>query len=422
MARAIILVLDSFGVGFSDDATNFGDIGANTFLNIAKRYFQEKNQILHLPNLGAMGLHELGKQASSNEIWQEYETLLLTSNKSINDFYVQPRKGAYGYMSEISTGKDTPSGHWEMAGVPVLFDWSYFENKETSFSNDLISSINNKTGFDGLLGNCHASGTTIINELGAEHFKTGLPICYTSADSVFQVAAHEEHFGLGNLYKYCEQVRELLSNSELNIGRVIARPFVGDDKNGFSRTGNRRDYSVLPPSKTVLDKLANAGGSVISVGKISDIFAHQGITHKTKANGIDALVDATLEHIKSAEDKSIIFTNLVNFDQDFGHRRDPVGYAQALEAFDKRLPEVLAQMADDDILFLTADHGCDPTWPGSDHTREFVPILSYHNSIESIDLGKRDSFADLGQTIAGLFKLDEMEYGTSFITDLKRKS
>ena len=422
MARAIILVLDSFGVGFSDDATNFGDIGANTFLNIAKRYFQEKNQILHLPNLGAMGLHELGKQASSNEIWQEYETLLLTSNKSINDFYVQPRKGAYGYMSEISTGKDTPSGHWEMAGVPVLFDWSYFENKETSFSNDLISSINNKTGFDGLLGNCHASGTTIINELGAEHIKTGLPICYTSADSVFQVAAHEEHFGLGNLYKYCEQVRELLSNSELNIGRVIARPFVGDDKNGFSRTGNRRDYSVLPPSKTVLDKLASSGGSVISVGKISDIFAHQGITHKTKANGIDALVDSTLEHINTAEDKSIIFTNLVNFDQDFGHRRDPVGYAQALEDFDKRLPEVLAQMADDDILFLTADHGCDPTWPGSDHTREFVPILSYHNSIESIDLGKRDSFADLGQTIAGLFKLDEMEYGTSFITDLKRKS
>ena len=422
MARAIILVLDSFGVGFSEDATNFGDIGANTFFNIAKRYFQEKNQILHLPNLGAMGLHELGKQASSNEIWQEYETLLLTSNKSINDFYVQPRKGAYGYMSEISTGKDTPSGHWEMAGVPVLFDWSYFENKETSFSNDLISSINNKTGFDGLLGNCHASGTTIINELGAEHIKTGLPICYTSADSVFQVAAHEEHFGLENLYKYCEQVRELLSNSELNIGRVIARPFVGDDKNGFSRTGNRRDYSVLPPSKTVLDKLANAGGSVISVGKISDIFAHQGITHKTKANGIDALVDATLEHINTAEDKSIIFTNLVNFDQDFGHRRDPVGYAQALEDFDKRLPEVLAQMADDDILFLTADHGCDPTWPGSDHTREFVPILSYHNSIEPIDLGKRDSFADLGQTIASLFKLDEMDYGTSFITDLKRKS
>jgi len=418
MARAIILVLDSFGVGYTDDASSFGDVGANTFISIAKHYFKEKNKIIHLPNLGALGLHELSKQASSDEIWQEFDQNLTKSEMSINDFYIKPAKGAFGYMAEISTGKDTPSGHWEMAGVPVLFDWSYFSDKKTSFSKELVSAINEKTSFDGLLGNCHASGTDIINALGSEHIKTGLPICYTSADSVFQVAAHEEHFGLDNLYQYCEQVRELLSNSEFNIGRVIARPFVGNDEDSFERTGNRRDYSVLPPAATVLDKISQAGGQVISVGKISDIFAHQGITQKTKANGIDALIDATIKHLDTADDKSLIFTNLVNFDQDFGHRRDAVGYAQALESFDQRLPEIYKHMGNDDILFLTADHGCDPTWQGNDHTREFVPMLSYHHLIESIEIGKRASFADLGQTLAELFNLESMDYGTSFLSDL----
>ena len=422
MARAIILVLDSFGVGYTDDASNFGDVGANTFINIAKRYFKENNKVIHLPNLGALGLHQLSKQASSEKVWQEYIQDLTKSELSSNDFYIKPTKGAFGYMAEISTGKDTPSGHWEMAGVPVLFDWSYFSDKKTSFTNELVSAINEKTGFDGLLGNCHASGTDIINALGSEHIKTGLPICYTSADSVFQVAAHEEHFGLDNLYRYCEQVRELLSNSDFNIGRVIARPFVGNksgnDEDSFSRTGNRRDYSVLPPATTVLEKISTAGGQVISVGKISDIFAHQGITQKTKANGIDALIDATIDHLDSAEDNSLIFTNLVNFDQDFGHRRDAVGYAQALESFDQRLPEIYKHMGNDDILFLTADHGCDPTWQGNDHTREFVPMLSYHHLIESIEIGKRASFADLGQTLAELFNLESMDYGTSFLSDL----
>lgn len=422
MARAIILVLDSFGVGYANDAAKFGDVSANTFINIAKRYLKEKNQVIHLPNLGALGLHELSKQSSSENIWQEYKQELSNSNIDFNSFYVKPSKGAYGYMDEISTGKDTPSGHWEMAGVPVLFDWTYFSDKKNSFTDELISAINNKTGIDGILANCHASGTDIINSLGAEHNKTGLPICYTSADSVFQVAAHEEYFGLDNLYRYCEQVRELLSNSDLNIGRVIARPFVGDvlanGDNTFTRTGNRRDYSVLPPATTVLEKITEAGGQVISVGKIADIFAHQGITQKTKATGIDALVAATIEHLKSAEDNSLIFTNLVNFDQDFGHRRDPIGYAQALEDFDKRLPEIYENMTNDDVLFLTADHGCDPTWPGSDHTREFVPILAYHHLVQSVDLGQRTTFADLGQTLAELFNVKAMDYGTSFLTDL----
>jgi phosphopentomutase len=422
MARAIVLVLDSFGVGYSNDAASFGDVGANTFMNIAKRYFSEKNKIIHLPNLGALGLHALSKQASSNEIWQEFEQDLQKGGANINQFYCQPEKGAFGFMDEISTGKDTPSGHWEMAGVPVLFDWGYFFDKKDSFSDELISAINTKTGFSGLLGNCHASGTDIISALGSEHIKTGLPICYTSADSVFQIAAHEDHFGLDNLYRYCEQVRELLSDSDLNIGRVIARPFIGKDVNDFSRTGNRRDYSVLPPSKTVLDKLTQSGGQVISVGKIADIFAHQGITIKTKATGIDALVDATLEHIKTAEDNSLIFTNLVNFDQDFGHRRDAIGYAQALESFDKRLPEIYSQMNDGDYLFLTADHGCDPTWPGNDHTREFVPLFGYHHLVQSVSLGERTSFADLGQTLADIFDVEKMDFGTSFLSELNAKS
>jgi len=268
------------------------------------------------------------------------------------------------------------------------------------------------------LGNCHASGTEIIAKHGEEHIKTGLPICYTSADSVFQVAAHEESFGLDNLYKYCEQVRALLDQEKRNIGRVIARPFVGESAKDFVRTGNRRDYSVLPPSDTVLDKLTKAGGHVVSIGKIADIFAHQGIGEKIKATGIDALVDATISQIKTAKDNSLIFTNLVNFDQDFGHRRDPIGYAEALQEFDQRIPEILKEMSDNDILFLTADHGCDPTWPGSDHTREYVPILVFHQHIGCVNLGERNTFADLGQTIAEMFDLSKMDYGKSFYKEL----
>ncbi|XQW83397.1 phosphopentomutase [Thalassotalea piscium] len=401
MARVIILVLDSFGIGASPDAEKFGDVGANTFAHLAQKYFEKTNKKISLPHLSGIGLVKACVSAGKETFPTEYET---------------PTKGAHGYAREISSGKDTPSGHWEMTGVPVLFEWGYFKSQTHCFPDDLINKINNATGYQGILGNCHASGTEIIASLGEEHIKTGLPICYTSADSVFQVAAHEEHFGLDNLYQYCETVRELLE--DYNIGRVIARPFIGNNSSDFVRTGNRRDYSILPPAPTVLDKLFNAGGHVVSIGKIADIFAHQGISEKTKATGIEALVDATITHIKSAPDNSIIFTNLVNFDQDYGHRRNPVGYAQALEGFDKRLPEILATMKDDDILFMTADHGCDPTWPGSDHTREYVPVLAYHHSISSVDLGERTTFADLGQTIADIFSLEPMDYGQSFLTSL----
>ena len=402
MARAIILVIDSFGIGYSPDAPSFGDVGANTLANLAIAYKTDTGNTLTLPNLASLGLFGAAEQASKKDF--PYEGGL-------------PKKGAYGYAQEISTGKDTPSGHWEMAGVPVLFDWGYFTNKENSFPVELIEKINQATGFKQILGNCHASGTDILKKLGEEHIKTGIPICYTSADSVFQVAAHEEHFGLDNLYKYCETVRAELE--DLNIGRVIARPFLGESANEFARTGNRRDYSVLPPAPTVLDKVSKAGTHVISVGKISDIFAHQGINEKTKATGLNALLDATINHINTAQDNALIFTNLVNFDQDFGHRRDAVGYAKELEAFDARLPELLNAMTENDALFLTADHGCDPTWPGSDHTREYVPILAYHHHIDSVNLGERKTFADLGQTIAELFEVDKMDYGTSFLAEMK---
>jgi len=401
MARVIIMVIDGFGIGYAPDAEAFGDIGANSFFNIGQQYKAKYNKALNLPNLTSMGLVKACESASG---------------KSLNVLPVSSYKGAFAHAAEISTGKDTPSGHWEMAGVPVLFDWHYFDDKQNSFPAELQEKINQATGCAGMLGNCHASGTEIIARLGEEHVRTGLPICYTSADSVFQVAAHEEHFGLENLYKYCQQVQEIVG--PMNIGRVIARPFVGADATSFVRTGNRRDYSILPPSKTVLDKIYDAGGTVISVGKIADIFAHQGVSIKTKATGIDALVDATLEHIKTAGDNSLIFTNLVNFDQDFGHRRDPIGYAKALESFDKRLEEVTSALNDDDMLFLTSDHGCDPTWPGSDHTREYVPVIAYHNHISSVDLGERKSFADLGQTVADIFNVKKMEYGTSFLDEL----
>ncbi len=403
MARAIIMVIDSFGIGYSPDAADFGDVGANTLANLARAYYEESGKKIALPNLSSMGLIKACEQASNQTFPYQGKA---------------PSKGAYGFAQEISTGKDTPSGHWEMAGVPVLFDWGYFTDKTNSFPTALIDNINRETGFEGMLGNCHASGTEILTRLGEEHIKTGLPICYTSADSVFQVAAHEEHFGLDNLYKYCETVRELLG--DLNIGRVIARPFVGDNAANFARTGNRRDYSVLPPAPTVLEKASQSGTHVVSVGKIADIFAHQGVDEKTKATGLNALFDATLQHINTAQDNSLIFTNLVNFDQDFGHRRDAIGYAKELEALDVRIPELLQALSEDDLLILTADHGCDPTWPGTEHTREYVPVIAYHPQITSINLGNRKTFADIGQSVAELFEVEAMDYGTSFLSELYR--
>ena len=395
MKRVFIMMLDSFGIGGAKDAAKFGDEGANTLGHIA-----EHQSPLKLPHLESLGLGLAAKQ-SCGELPKSFQN--------------QPHLiGGYAFAKEISSGKDTTSGHWEIAGVPVLFDWGLFPEKQNSFPQDLLDRIVEKSGIKGYLGNCHSSGTVILDELGEEHMRTGLPIFYTSADSVFQIAAHEETFGLDKLYALCELVRAELE--DYNIGRVIARPFVGTKAGEFKRTGNRRDYSVEPPAQTVLQKLIEEkNGTVISVGKIADIYAHTGISKKVKATGLEELFDKTLEEVKSAGENSIVFTNFVNFDADFGHRRDVAGYAKGLEYFDSRLPELFALMQDGDLLFFTADHGCDPTWAGSDHTRENIPVLMYGKQVPTQFLGARETFADIGQTIAGHFGLSPMEYGKSII-------
>ncbi|GAB2993547.1 phosphopentomutase [Psychrosphaera aestuarii] len=397
MSRVIILVADGLGIGSSADAEAFGDTGANTFFHIYQHMLQEHNHVLNIPNLAKLGLVKACENANNIKFEQFPQTNIA---------------GAYGHMQEISTGKDTPSGHWEMAGVPVLFEWGYFSEKTNSFPPEFIEELVKRTGVTGILGNRHAPGTDVLTWHGEEHIKTGKPICYTSADSVFQVAAHESHFGLEELYSFCEIARELLD--KYNIGRVIARPFLGETPSEFKRTGNRRDYSVLPPSETVLQKVASANKQVVSIGKISDIYAHQGITKAIKATGLEALIDTTLNEMSSDDGEGIIFTNLVNFDQDYGHRRDIKGFAEALEYFDSRIPELLAALNEDDTLLITADHGCDPSWPGTDHTREYVPIIAFKPGIKEVNLGLRDTFADMGQTIADIFQVESTAYGTSF--------
>jgi phosphopentomutase len=403
MGRAVILVLDSFGIGATDDAPDFGDTGANTLGSIARYRVDKKGTALNMPNLAKLGLFHAARDSAG-----EFPAGTESDVEVI---------GAYGFAAELSSGKDTPSGHWEIAGVPVLFDWGYFKKKTDTFPQALLDKLIERAKLPGVLGNCHSSGTTIVAELGEEHMKTGKPIVYTSADSVFQIAAHEESFGLERLYELCNIARELVD--EYNIGRVIARPFVGTTSSNFERTGNRRDLTTPPPADTVLDKLAKSGGEVISIGKIADIYAHQGITKKIKATGNPALFDATLAAMADAPDRSIVFTNFVDFDMLYGHRRDVLGYAAALEYFDSRLPELLETMRADDLLFICADHGCDPTWPGSDHTREHIPVLAYGNAVAAGPLGKRKTFADIGQTLAEFFDLAAMDYGESFLRSAK---
>lgn len=406
MKRAIILVLDSFGIGATDDAHKFGDENANTLGSIAKACASgrannaDRSGPLRLPNLNRLGLGN-ACEASSGYFPEGLDATVTPT-------------AAYGFANELSSAKDTPSGHWEITGVPVLFEWGYFTDKQQSFPKALTDKILARAKLPGFLGNCHASGTEILEQLGEEHMKTGLPIFYTSGDSVFQIACHEETFGLAPLLALCQIAREELDS--YNIGRVIARPFIGANKEQFARTGNRRDLSVEPPSATVLQKLVDEkGGEVISIGKIADIFADCGITQKIKATGIPALFDATIDAMKTAGNNSIVFTNFVDFDSHYGHRRNVAGYAAALEYFDQRLPELIDCLAEDDMLILTADHGCDPTWEGSDHTREHIPILVYGKHVAVGSIGRRETFADIGQTLAEYFGTSSMEYGKSFL-------
>jgi len=399
MTRAIILVLDSFGIGATADADKFGDAGSDTLGSIARLRAASDAGPLRMPNLAKLGLYHASKESTGS----------FPAGVDTNVDII----GAYGHAAELSSGKDTPSGHWEIAGVPVLFDWGYFTGKTNTFPKELLDELIARGELPGVLGNCHASGTTIIAELGDEHVRTGKPIVYTSADSVFQIACHEEAFGLQRLYDLCDIARELVD--EYRIGRVIARPFVGDAPDSYVRTGNRRDLTTPPHAPTVLDKLVASGGEVISIGKISDIYAHQGITRKVKATGNAALFDATLAAMEEAGDRSIIFTNFVDFDMLYGHRRDVAGYADALEYFDGRLPELMERLRQDDLLVLCADHGCDPTAAGSDHTREHIPVLAYGAGVTPGSLGRRETFADIGQSIATHFDLPKLDYGSSFI-------
>jgi phosphopentomutase len=392
MPRAILCILDSFGIGGAPDAADYGDTGADTLGHIAANY------PISLPNLDALGLGAAAHLSTG------------TVPPGLSEV---PRGGRFGVGREVSKGKDTPSGHWEIAGVPVPFDWGYFPHTEPTFPPDLIAQLVEKSGLPGILGNRHASGTTIIAELGAESIRTGKPICYTSIDSVFQIAAHETHFGLDRLYALCETAFEL--TAPLMIGRVIARPFVGESAATFKRTGNRRDFAIAPPEPTLLDRVKDSGRQVFAIGKISDIYAGHGVTHKLKATGNMALFDRTLEAMEMAADGAFIMTNFVDFDQDFGHRRDVPGYAQALEAFDARIPELIAALRPDDLVVFTADHGNDPTWRGSDHTREQVPILCFSPTLAPGTIGIRPTFADIGESIARWLGLAPGKHGKSFL-------
>ena len=405
MARAIILVLDSLGIGATPDAERFGDCGADTLGHIAQACARgeadskQRQGPLQLPNLAALGL---------------FHAHALATGQNMPDSTALDPRAAWGAARELSSGKDTPSGHWEIAGVPMWADFGYFRDRENSFPPELLKALIEQAELPGVLGDCHASGTEIIERLGPEHIATGKPIVYTSADSVFQVAAHEEHFGLERLLSICQLARELLA--PYNIGRVIARPFIGDAEHGFHRTGNRRDYSLPPPAPTLLERLVDTGSEVLAVGKIGDIYAHRGISRLFKAEGNDALFGATLDALEQAGDNSLVMSNFVDFDMLHGHRRDTAGYALALEHFDARLPELLDRLRPNDLLILTADHGCDPTFPGSDHTREHVPVLALGPQLPPGSLGIRASFADIGQSLAEFFSLPPFTDGESFLS------
>jgi phosphopentomutase len=405
MPRAILCILDSFGIGGAPDAADYGDTGADTLGHIAQACADRKadhpllrNGLLFLPNMDALGLGAAAKLSTG------------TLPPGLTD---TPKGGRFGVGREVSKGKDTPSGHWEIAGVPVPFDWGYFPQSIPAFPDELIAEFIKRADLPGILGNKHASGTTVIEELGEEHIRTGKPICYTSVDSVFQIAAHEAHFGLDRLYDICEIAFEI--TKPLNIGRVIARPFLGETAQTFKRTGNRRDFAIAPPEPTLLDRAKDAGRQVFAIGKISDIYAARGVTHKIKASGNMVLFDRTLDALEMAQNGAFIMTNFVDFDSEFGHRRDVAGYAAALEAFDKRLPELISKLQVDDLLILTADHGNDPTWPGTDHTREQVPILCFSPSLTPGNIGIRMGFADIGETVAHWLGLAPGAHGRSFL-------
>jgi phosphopentomutase len=399
------MVLDSLGVGAAPDAAQFADAGACTLGHIAAKCAASACDVpsvrrgpLHIPNLTRLGLARVTHAASGLS-----EGL---------DLQREPQ-AAHGYAAEMSRGKDTPSGHWEMTGLPVTFDWGYFPNQVPCFPRPLIEALVDRARLPGVLGERHASGTQIITELGEEHVRTGKPIIYTSADSVLQIAAHESHFGLERLYSTCQIAHELVQ--EYRVCRVIARPFLGHTAADFKRTTNRRDYTTRPHAPTLLSLHAVRGRAVIGIGKVADIFAGDGITTRVKAGDNQDIFAALLEQLEQAPDEAIIFANFVDFDTLYGHRRDVAGYACALEEFDRRLPDVERRLRPTDLAVLTADHGCDPTWQGTDHTREHIPILAFGPAVTPAFIGARTSFADIGQSVAAHLGLQPLACGVSFL-------
>ncbi len=381
------MVMDSVGIGELPDAAEYGDQGAATLQNIAAAVGG-----LELPNLEKMGL---GKIESIQGLNSELKA-----------------EGAYGKAAEKSKGKDTTTGHWEIAG---LISETPFPTYPDGFPAEIMDQFEEAIGRK-TLANKPASGTVVIEELGQEHMKTGKPIVYTSADSVFQIAAHEDVIAVDELYDYCKKAREILKG-EHAVARVIARPFVGEP-GSFERTERRKDFSLTPPEPTILNMLEEQDLEVNAVGKITYIFNHSGITSSvTSSNNMDG-VDQTLEYLNQSE-KGLIFSNLVDFDQNYGHRRNVEGYAAALRAFDQRIPEIKAAMRDDDLLIITADHGCDPTYQGTDHTREYIPVLVYGKEVkEDLNLGVRASFSDLAATAADIFGINELKNGKSFKNEI----
>ncbi len=390
--RVFVIVIDSFGVGYDEVAEEYGDKGANTL-----RHIFEHDHSFKIPNLYQMGLCNLTDVVGYSE------------NNNTNAYY--------GRLREKSVGKDTMTGHWEIMGVHTTKPFITFTN--IGFPNELINELEEKSGYK-FIGNKAASGTDIIKELGERQMETREMIIYTSADSVLQIAANIDVFGLDEIYRTCQIARDITMKPQWLVGRVIARPFIGNNKDNFERTPDRHDYAVNPTSTTVLDQLKDNGYDVISIGKIVDIFNNQGITEAIKSKSSDEGMLQTIDVAANKDFNGLCFTNLVDFDAKYGHRRDPVGYGKELENFDRHLPDLLANMHEDDVLIITADHGNDPTWRGSDHTREYVPLLVYSKSFkEQGRLEDGESFADIGVTIADIFGLDNIyPIGSSFKEEL----
>lgn len=387
MDRIVLIVLDSVGIGELPDAKLYGDVGSNTLGNISKAMGG-----LRLPNMEKIGL---GNIDGTSGIEREGSPV-----------------GCYGKALERSQGKDTTTGHWEIAGI--VLD-SAFPTYPNGFPKNVIEEFEKRIGTK-TLANKPASGTAILDELGEEHMKKGYPIVYTSADSVFQIAAHEEVIPLEKLYEMCQIARELLTG-EHGVGRVIARPFLGTP-GSFKRTSNRRDFSLVPSKKTILNYIVDSGMEVYAVGKIEDIYAGSGISKAVHTKSNQDGVNKTLEYMAEVE-KGLIFTNLVDFDMQYGHRNDPKGYANALIEFDNRLPEIIEKLGDHDVLIITADHGCDPTTISTDHSREYIPVLVYGKNLKSnVNLGIRNSYADIGKTIGELFNVPNEIEGTSFAKNI----